>query len=152
LSRSWLDEWLLTRIVAGALRDLGLDEEAVWQAIATIRLLVTHQRWFEAQGPEDKRAYIVLVSWLRDGEIQQILGVNRHQGILWFHKEPFEKLLEWMLLVATVDRIVDTRHPETERIQEIVESYDIVCKLRQAKEASDYQVEKLLEAAQRPGD
>jgi glycosidase len=47
-SRSWVDEWLLGKIIAGTLRDLGLDEAAAWQAVALIKLLTTHQRWFEA--------------------------------------------------------------------------------------------------------
>jgi len=146
LSRSWLDEWLLSRIVAGTLQDLGLDEGGTRWSVAVIRLLTTHQRWFEGQPP--KRPYQILASWLRDGEVQRILGLNRYQGILWFRKEAFDKLLEWMLLVAVVTCSADPLRPTTEAAEEIVESCDVVRMLQRAEEECGYQVQKLLEAVE----
>ncbi|MBL7065844.1 MAG: hypothetical protein ISS49_16835, partial [Anaerolineae bacterium] len=149
ISRSWIDEWLLGKIVAGALGDLGLDEGAAWQAVATIKILTSHQRWFEMQAPKKKRAYQVLESWLRDDEVQRFLQVNRHRGILWFNKEAFDQLLWWMLLPAVVTISADPLRPPAEVAQEIVEVYDVVKKLQQAEEESGYQVERLLEAVKK---
>ena len=39
-SRSWIDEWLLGKVLAGALQDLGLDESEAWQAVGVIKLLI----------------------------------------------------------------------------------------------------------------
>jgi len=147
ISRSWLDEWLLGKIIAGALRDLGLDENAVWETVTLVKILVSHQRWFELQAAEKERPYRVLKSWLQDGEVQQFLQVNRHQHVLWFNKEAFEQLLEWMLLVATVTINTDPLRPADKAAQEIDALQDVVKKLQQAQEESGYQVEKLLEAA-----
>ena len=150
ISRSWIDEWLLGKIIASALQDLGLDEVAAWQAVATINLLTSHRRWFEveaAHAPKKQRAYRVLRSWLEDGEVQPFLGINRYQGILWFHQESFARLLWWMLLLAAVEISADPLRPQAAVAQKIVACYDIVRKLQQAAEASGYQVEKLLEAA-----
>ena len=144
ISRSWIDEWLLGKIVTGALRDLGLDEGAAWQAVATIKILTSHQRWFEMQAPKKKRAYQVLESWLKDDEVQQFLQVNRHRGVLWFNKEAFEQLLWWMLLPAVVTISADSLRPPAEVAQEIVALYDVVKKLQRAEEESGYQVEKLV--------
>jgi glycosidase len=44
-SRIWIDEWLLDRLTAAALREAGLDEASVWQAVAAIKVLTTHQQW-----------------------------------------------------------------------------------------------------------
>jgi hypothetical protein len=149
LSRSWLDEWLLSRLIVGALRDLGAEEQAAWQSIATIRVLTTHQRWFEVDGPQDERAYQVLSSWLRDSEVQQILGVNRHQGVLWFRKESFEELLDWMLLAAAIHSFSGTFQSVAAMGQELAARYATILELQKAKEASGYQVEELLRAARR---
>jgi glycosidase len=150
ISRSWLDEWLLGRIISGALRDLAWDEGAAWRAVTTIKILTSHQRWFavESLTPE-KRAYQVLESWLKDDEIQQFLGVNRYQGILWFNKEAFEQLLQWMMLIAAVTVNADSGLSAEEAVREIESHHDAVRRLRQALKESEYQVEKLLGAARK---
>jgi glycosidase len=145
-SRSWLDEWLLGKVVASVLRDLGLDEAAAWRAVAVIKLLTIHQRWFEAEVPGGKQAHQVLESWLKDGETQQFLQVNRYQGLLWFNREAFEQLLWWMLTLAAVAISADPLRPAVEVAKEIVAGYDLVQQLRRAEENSQYQIEKLLAA------
>ena len=145
-SRSWMDEWLLGRIVAGALQDFGLDEGAAWWAITLIKLLITHQRWFEMQAPKKKRAYQVLESWLQDEDVQRFLQVNRYRDVLWFNREAFDQLLRWMLLLAALTISADPLRPAEEVAQEIVACYDVVKRLQRAEEDSGYQVAKLLEA------
>lgn len=152
-SRSWIDEWLLGKVSAGALRDLGLDESAAWQAVGTVKLLTSHQRWFAAQAPDARpRAYQILQALLKDDEVQLYLQVNRYQGVLWFNKEAFEQLLWWLFVVATVEISAEppldgTRgrlRPATEIAKEILACYEVIQLLHQAEERSDYQVEKLL--------
>ncbi len=145
-SRSWIDEWLLGKIMASALADFGQSEPDAWRAVAVIKLLTTHQRWFETKGPQEKRAYQVLEAALQDAEIQQFIQVNRWQGALWFNKEVFERWLWWMLVLAVVDAR-RTRSAD-EAAQYIVERYAVVADLVHAEEHSEYQVEKLLEAIQ----
>jgi glycosidase len=143
-SRSWIDEWLLGKITASALQDFGLDEASAWRSVAVIKLLTTHQRWFEAEGRNAERAYQVLEAALQDAEIQQLIQVNRWQGALWFNKEAFERLLWWMMFLAVVD--AERNLPSGEVAQAIVERYDIVAELLKAEEKSGYQVEKLMDA------
>jgi len=132
ISRSWLDEWLLGRILASALGSLGLDETVAWQAVAVVRVLITHQRWFDSEAPAAERPYITLESWLRDDEVRQLLGINRYQGILWFRHESFLALLRWMLLIAVVSHGVDPADSA------VIEA------LRRAEAESGYRVERLL--------
>jgi glycosidase len=146
-SRAWLDEWLLSKVIAGALRDLGLDEGTAWQAVAVIKLLTSHQRWFEMQTPKTRRAYYVLDAWLKDDGVRQFLQVNRYEGVLWFNREAFERLLWWMFAVAAVAISADPLRPAEAVAQEIVACYNVVRKLQRAEKKSEYKVEKLLEAA-----
>jgi hypothetical protein len=143
-SRSWIDEWLLGKIMASALTDLGLTGADAWRAVAVIKLLTSHQRWFETERSKEERTYQVLEAALQDAEIQQLIQVNRWQGVLWFNKESFERLLWWMLFLAVVDAWRSAS--VNEAVQQIVEHRDIVAKLVQAEEKSEYQVEKLIEA------
>jgi len=148
VSRSWSDEWLLGKIIARALRELGSDEGAAWWAVTTIKILTSHQRWPEIQAVEEgERAYQVLESWLQDNEVQQFLQVNRYQGLLWFNKEAFEHLLWWMMLSAAVAISADPLRSKAEVAREITACHDTIKKLQQAKEISGYQIEKLLGAS-----
>jgi hypothetical protein len=146
-SRSWIDEWLLGKIVAGTLRDLGLDDPSAWQVVARVKLFISHQRRLIAQAPEKKRTYPILESLLKDGEVQRFLQVNRYQGILWFNKETFERLLWWLWALAVVELSADLLRPAGEVSQAIAACTEVVEKLRRAEEKSGYQVEKLLELA-----
>ena len=141
-SRSWIDEWLLGKIVAATLQDLGADEDAAWWAVGLIKLLVNHQRWFDLQASKKDYADLVLQSWLEDGEVQRFMQVNRYQGILWFNQEAFEDLLSWMAVVATVQIISSQPDRATERI---AANHEIIKRLLEAEAKSVYQVEGLLE-------
>jgi hypothetical protein len=143
-SRSWIDEWLLGKIIASTLCDLGLDEATSWRAVAVIKILTTHQRWLEVRSSEAKGAYGVLESWLKDSDVQGFLQVNRYQGVLWFNQESFEELSWWMLLLAAIVISADPHIPPSEVVEEIFARYDIVQQLLQAQEQSEYQVERLL--------
>ena len=144
VSRSWQDEWLLGKMTATAMQDLGLTEESTWWAVLTVKVLIAHQCWFDFDDASEGRAYRVLRSWLEDGEMQRLLQVNRYQDVLWFNQEAFEQVLWWMMVIATVTITVD----ETVASAGAVEAcYDVIQQLQAAEAASDFRVEALLEAA-----
>ncbi len=149
-SRTWIDEWLLGKMIALTLQDLGLDEQSAWQNIGIVRLLTGHQTWWDSQATKKDQAVQVLQTWLRDGEIQRYLGINRHQGVLWFQKESFESLLWWFYSTAVIDMIATAEEDQgdpSSAAKEIVACHDLIAKLLKAEQLSDYQLEKLLEAA-----
>jgi hypothetical protein len=148
LSRSWLDEWLLGKLLAGALQEVGLDEGGAWWTVGTVKMLVGHGGWFRSEAPASKRAYQVLTDWLRDEQVRQFLQVNRHRGVLWFNHESFTKLLAWMLTVAAVQIAADPKLSAEDVAEEIVSAYDVIRQLDRAEAESGYQIEKLLEAVQ----
>jgi glycosidase len=134
-SRSWLDEWLLNRILAGALHDLGVDDAAAWKGVRCIGLLTVHQEWFDSDESEVLSPAPVLQELLKDGDVQQFLGVNRYQDIVWYTGESLDELLSLLLLVAAIQT--------TEPI-DICEK--IVQKIQQANELAEHQVDQLLQA------
>ena len=147
LSRGWIDEWLLGRILARAIQNMGVDYATAERAVGLIKLLTSNQRWFEFKAPQpaNRLAFAALSRLLRDSEVQQFMGVNRHQGVLWFNKEAYEQLIGWLTLPAVVDSVVSLS--DEKAVAQVEERLAVVRKLLAASEASEYQVEKLLDAA-----
>ena len=146
-SRSWMDEWRLGKLIAGTLPDLGIDPPAADRIVRLIGLLTTHQDWFPDAGDE-ARAYRALESLFKDGEVQQFLGVNRYQHILWFNGEALNELLCWLFLVAVI-QICANPLARTEPAEQITEHYRTFRNLQQARQQAEHQVEKLLAPAKR---
>jgi hypothetical protein len=157
-SRTWIDEWLLGKIITGALRDMGIDEEAAWRSVGLIKSLTSHQDWFSCIESGIKNGYQTLKSWLQDVEVQRYIQVHRYKGVLWFNKEGFEELLWWMFAVGVIDIVLEAQDIWDEgdigemvlnesATKSIISCFDQIKKLERAKQKSDYQLEKLLDAA-----
>ena len=151
-SRTWLDEWLLGKIIAGSLQDLGLTEEAAWRAVGLARLLISHQDWYELEQSPEEQVSQVLETWLKDRDVQRYLMINRYQGILWFNREAFGSLLWWFFVIAVIstsasrvtEGSIKTQAPLLENI------YEVIRLLKNAEDESGYQVDALLEAVKGP--
>jgi hypothetical protein len=148
-SRSWIDEWLLNKIIVGTFRDLGMDEQNAWQATSINNILISNQMWFDAYqqslSTEDNRVYHLLYNWLEDNEVQRFLQINRHKGILWFNKEAFDRFLWWMYVIAVVQIASMVSITEKKFSTFLNQCYRIIQQLRNAERRSNFQVELLLE-------
>ncbi len=143
-SRTWIDEWLLGRILAGVLGQMGLDEGSAGRSVTLIKVLTTHQRWFAVESPDLLPSYQLLQALLRDSDVQHFLQVNRYREVLWFNKEAFDQLLWWLLLLVVIELGVDRLLQEPKARQEFLDHYHLLRDLQRAGEESEYQVEKLL--------
>ncbi|MFP4346505.1 MAG: alpha-amylase family glycosyl hydrolase [Anaerolineales bacterium] len=140
ISRSWVDEWLLGKVTANALQEMGVDEAGAWRAVSVVKILLGDYGEMEA---EEARSYLRML--LRDQTVQTFIGVNRYQETLWFNKESFERLLWWLMIRETVQLLADG---EEDALERIAERYAFFERLLEAQEASDYQIEKLLDAVE----
>ncbi|OGO12049.1 MAG: alpha-amylase [Chloroflexi bacterium RBG_19FT_COMBO_49_13] len=152
ISRSWIDEWMLNKILFSTLENIGLDDRSNWRAVTMIKLLTSHHAWWKVDGTsqvkaDKKAAYQILTGILADSDVQVYLGVNRYQDILWFNKESFEDLLWWLFIIATVE--ISSQHLQFDQSGEvgikILQCYDKITTLIEHAEASGYKLEKLLE-------
>ena len=141
-SRSWIDEWQLGRTIVQALQAVGMDEAGAAQQLALIKLLTTHQQWYAVPDGVARNPVGVLEALLVDADVQQFLHVNRYRDVLWFNKESFERMLDWLMLLARLGR--DDTAPATPA--SLQADMHILSALRRAEMKSDYQVEKLLAA------
>jgi hypothetical protein len=142
-ARSWLDEWLLGKLVAQALQDLG--QKDAQRSVVLLKALVTHQAWFGAAAtdlPAPAQAAALLETLLRDRDVQSFLGVNRFGGVLWYNQESFAELLHSLLAVAAIQLASD---PDTDAAPAIEAAYNLLSLLQAADAESGYQVERLVE-------
>ncbi len=155
-SRSWLDEWMLGKLLVAALRDLGLGEAEAERCVELVKILVAHQGWAEGLakpgGTAGSRlavapAYRALDSWLQDAEVRSYLRVNRYREVLWFHMESLGRVLEWMPAVAAIQNCAAPGRTPRQAGLQAAACARAIRKLRQAEKKSGYRVEALLEAA-----
>jgi hypothetical protein len=143
ISRSWIDEWLLGKIIAGTLQELGMSEDTARRAITLVKILVKHRP------PEKLPPAFSLHALLSDVAVQSYIGMNRYQDVLWFNKETFEELVWWLYATSVITTTASKKveEPAAEFAKAILDLYEAVQRLLQAESESGFQVEKLLEAS-----
>lgn len=140
-SRSLIDEYLLGRAVQAALTEFGYSDDVAADAVTLVKALTAHQRWHAAYANDGRALAAALMA---DGDVQSFTRVNRFQGILWFNKERFERLLHWLDLIAAVAVQVEAT-PDADAIRAACAR--LVETLIEAAERSGYRVEQLLAAS-----
>jgi hypothetical protein len=103
-SRAWFDELRLAPVIAGALRQHGLDEGAAWAGVERVRLLLTLPRPTNVRGRSaaDRTARVVR-AWLDDPELRAFLGVNRWQDVEWLDGDAWVELAGWAEHLDSLD-------------------------------------------------
>ena len=144
ISRSWIDEWGITRIVQQNLESLGLDSGQSYHTTNILKLLTNQQNW--ALSIKDETPKSLMKSWLSQDAIRSYLNINRYRGKLWFNKEQFESMMWWMMVAALIRLVADPETSLSENIETLFEAFDLIKSLLAAEKESDYQVEMLLDS------
>ncbi len=146
-SRSWVDEWLLRKIITETLKNLGADEATAARGILLVNALISQQQSLTTLKGESKPAYCALEAWLRDDDVRGFIQVNRYQNVLWYNKEAFDQLLGLMLLVSLIDQARQPDQKPADLAREIKDLQAIISALQQAQSESAYRIDNLLAAA-----
>ena len=95
ISRSWIDEYMLGKIIQQAAVANGLDETAKWEAVLLMKLLVAHPADFNAPHTSP---FQVIHSLFADYDAQAYLQINRYQEVVYFNRERFRSLINtWFI-------------------------------------------------------
>ncbi len=143
LGRRRLDDWRLAPLLMATLREMGIDGAASEQAAVAIKALTTLQHWHRTDVAPKKRPLHTAEALLGDDDARQLLQVNEYQGIAYFNKEAFEKLLWWLMAVAVVDLTADPAMPAGDVPAAIVDAFEVIKSLSGAEARSGYQLAKL---------
>ena len=96
------DSLRLRGVVAEAEQRLGLEGEESWRAAARVRVALAHAP-LAAGTAAAPAGPTPALDWLRDPDAAWLTGVHQYEGIGYFVKEPFERLVWWMALPSLLD-------------------------------------------------
>jgi hypothetical protein len=151
--RSWIDEWLLGRLINEALQGAGVREMRAAQAVTAVKLATGQDALFTGAGRE--RAIDLLEALLADPDAQQLINVNAFQGVVWFNQEGFEALAQWLVMLAQVQpeaeaaTVPDADTPAMAADAVATEPsalsarYEAIAALWNASQTAGYQIDKL---------
>lgn len=145
-SRSLIDEWLLSKIIAQTISGLDLPADGVQKSLKLLKILVAQQNWAEGLAGNKKSATTLLNTWISNPEIQEYLRINRYEGVLWFNKEALDTLLRGLLAIDLITTLSDPEITIDEMNTRNQRSHKLIKKITMAAKNSDYQVDKLIEA------
>ena len=118
----------------------GAAGDERWRGAARIRASFAHAPW--APSVEEARSRSTAVfSWLHDPDVAWLIGVHEWEGVRYFNREAFERLLWWMSLRALL-KIASDASPNPAKIAALEK--EIQSRLKAAADAG-YRVEALLQ-------
>jgi len=139
-SNRYFDDWLLGKIITQTLEDQDLDNIQAQDGTRLVKALVRYQNWYV----DNPTTHEVIASWLSDDNIRELLKVNRHLDVLWFHQESFDSLLRGMSAIAIIMITAESNITKKKVAGKTKKLHKIARKLKSAADASEYQVEKFL--------
>ena len=145
-SRSFFDEWRLSKYIINTLRDLAITKDEKGLDVGSIiKLMVSHHNWSKSLEYSEKNFYAIFQSFFSDPEIQVYLKVNRYHNILWYNAEEFVNFTRWIWLTAVIDRITNKKDNLSKELYELLNDYQ---KIEELAKNSKYQVTTFLEDIQ----
>jgi len=146
---AWMDEWLLGSVISQTFQSLGCDAESARREADLVKILVSHRQVLGS--PQQKeRIQPDLRSLFFEPEVQQFLEFNWYDGILWFNKERFEELMEWLLLVSIFDLMTTFALIDQKLADAIRERYSVFRRVCRRAERSGFRVERMLASLTKP--
>lgn len=144
ISRSWLDEWGIARVVQETFQSLGMESSQANSGVTILKLLTSQQNW--VMSLQGMTPLGLIRQWLSDEEVRTVLQINRYHDTLWFNKEAFESMMWWMMTIALIRLIADPEKSLTEDFEILLQANELIQYILIAEEDSDYQLEQLLAA------
>ena len=135
-------EWLLINELHRVFEKIHPDNPlpAEWDAL--LETLLVHHQW-PLYG---KTSYEVMERILKDDNSRRFLGVHEYNGVVWFNREAFEEVRDWLFVIglwheATTDGLTAANRDR------IYNHYKEMC---DAEKASGYRLPVFLTALKKP--
>lgn len=148
-SSNFLDKMRLDIPVRKTLLRLGRGEAELHDEIILLGILMEFtDSLFEAEDKSkvvdtrDKPTISAFETILNDVRVQKYLGVNEYEGIVYYSKEKFEEMVNWMFSIALLEKI-KVEVNQSALIQSIIELSNKCDKLKHAAIESGYKLESL---------
>ncbi len=145
MSAAWFDEWQFNCISRETLQSLGTDPAEVERWVDAIRMMITEQRWYSTTRSMD--FYEIIEQWMSRPEIQHFLKVNRFEGQVWFDADAYSTFVELLTLLPVFDELTQKVVDRARVVEAILGSHEILARMVEIKEVSEYKLDKLMEIA-----
>ncbi len=136
------EQWRLRGPMADVFEQLGMKSEERWRAAARVRATFAHVFWSTVVEPAPAGPLAAPYSWLHDPDVAWLIGVHEHEGVRYFVKELFERLLWWAALPSLL-AVAEAPTPDRDGLRAL--EHRIKARMQAAADAG-YRVEELLEA------
>ncbi len=142
-SSDLVNEWKLERVLIQAFAHLDASHSRSVRDFDLVKLLVRHSSVGDTQSLAQK-----LLSLLDLPLTEQFIGINQWQDVIWFSKEQFEELLDWLIIIDLIQVLSGENQKTTikERISSILSEGSL---LRKQAEESGYKFEEFLSGLNR---
>jgi hypothetical protein len=118
------EEWHLRSTLVDSLVAKGQSEGVAERAADTVSLMIATERPRDTRRPDGSTLAAEVAALFDSPAGKRCLMVNRHAGVLWFHREAFTELLGWLALPLVVEAMVRGIDDIPARIVEIVAAAD----------------------------
>jgi len=143
-----IEELALGPVLVSVFNDLGLDEDSAWRLLSLIRML--RRLPLPASVAElaaSDRAPGLVRALVADETVRPYIRVNVWEGVSWFNRESFARVLWWMLALDALDTVSDPARPKAKLTSRLAAADRLTAALAAAAETSAYQLDKLEDAA-----
>jgi glycosidase len=111
ISISWLDEFLLSKLIEQSIQKAGHDEYSTARQILLIKILILLSNWLYEYTENSVAAIQSLIQY---PEVQKYLMFNQYQEILYFNYESLIELLAAFYAVSILDIALWEKKSKTE--------------------------------------
>ena len=98
---------LIEKPVSKILKRHGKGEESNFGKLTLINILLKYENLLDDLIKNDVKELTLydakITDLLRNNIVQTFIGVNLYEGILYFSKENFEELLDWLFTIAVIN-------------------------------------------------
>ncbi|MFW5967621.1 MAG: hypothetical protein ACOCV2_08895, partial [Persicimonas sp.] len=141
-ARSYFDEWSLVPVLADLFTARGLADDRAERAAEIVRFGVARQRWFTDDDFVELPPDAFFNELLDDPDARRLMGVNRHDDVLWFHHESFVDFMHWLTRFGALYAALDG---ETGEIAPPDALREKVAALLEASKGAEFRVEGVFE-------
>jgi glycosidase len=142
-SVSWMDEYLLSRIIYEALRQVGLDDYHANRQVLLLKTLIIQNGLLEKY---NSNVSLVFDALIQNEEVQTFLQLNRYQGILYLNRESLEEILAAHFYTAVLNLALEkNRSSKGAMIKKLQSWYKSIKKIKSRAKKVKYRVEKIRE-------
>ena len=100
ISISWLDEFLLAKLINQILHLLGYDDHHASRTVLLLKAMIIQSNWMEQASESIPSA---LEALFQNQETNQYLQINRYHDVLYINKESLQELVAAFLMIAFIN-------------------------------------------------